>query len=53
MKPFISFCEHILAEADYMLKVASTTSREAFLSNETLKRAFVKPRNRKIASSVP
>ena len=42
MKPFISFCEHILAEADYMLKVASTTSREPFLSDETLKRAFVR-----------
>ncbi len=42
MKPFISFCEHILVEADYLLKVASTTSREAFLSDETLKRAFVR-----------
>ena len=42
MKPSISFCEHVLAEADYLLKASVAISRETFLADETLKRAFVR-----------
>jgi uncharacterized protein with HEPN domain len=42
MKPSISYCEHILAESDYLLKVSSEISRDVFLTDETLKRAFVR-----------
>ena len=42
MKPSISFCEHILAEADYLLKASTGISREVFLADETMKRAFVR-----------
>ena len=41
MKPSISYCQHILQEADYLMNVAMLTSREQFLLDETLKRAFV------------
>jgi uncharacterized protein with HEPN domain len=42
MKPSISYCEHILAEAEYLVKVSSGTSLAAFLDDETMKRAFVR-----------
>ena len=42
MKPSISYCEHILTEADYLAKASAGTLRAAFLADETLKRAFVR-----------
>lgn len=33
--------QHILAEADYLSKSAAGLSRESFLEDETLRRAFV------------
>ena len=42
MKPSISYCEHVLAEAEYISKASTGTSRSAFLEDETLKRAFVR-----------
>lgn len=42
MKPSINYCKHIVVEAEYLLAAFSTTSREAFLADETLKRAFVR-----------
>jgi uncharacterized protein with HEPN domain len=42
MKPSISYCEHILVEAEYLTKASAGTSRAAFLADETLKRAFVR-----------
>lgn len=42
MKPSISYCEHILAEAEYLTAASAGISREAFLTDETLKRAFVR-----------
>ncbi len=42
MKPSISFCEHVLTEAEYLTKATAGTSRAAFLGDETLKRAFVR-----------
>jgi uncharacterized protein with HEPN domain len=42
MKPSINFCEHILAETEYLTNASAGTSRTAFLADETLKRAFVR-----------
>jgi len=42
MKPSINFCEHILAETEYLTNSSAGTSRAAFLADETLKRAFVR-----------
>lgn len=42
MKPSISYCEHILAEAEYLTKASAGTLRAVFLADETLKRAFVR-----------
>jgi uncharacterized protein with HEPN domain len=42
MKPSISYCEHILVESEYLLHVSSEISRDSFLADETLKRAFVR-----------
>ena len=42
MKPSISYCEHILVESGYLVKVSSETSRDIFLTDETLKRAFAR-----------
>ena len=42
MKPSISFCEHILAEAEYLTNASAGISCSAFLADETLKRAFVR-----------
>jgi len=42
MKPSINFCEHILAETEYLTNASAGTSRAAFLADETLKRAFVR-----------
>ncbi|MEI6828139.1 MAG: HepT-like ribonuclease domain-containing protein [Desulfuromonadales bacterium] len=42
MKPSINFCRHIIVECDYLLTVFSSTDRNIFLENETLKRAFVR-----------
>ena len=36
------YCHHILTEADYLLSAYAATTREAFLADETLKRAFVR-----------
>ena len=42
MKPSISYCRHILAEAEYLLNVSAGMNCERFLADETLKRAFVR-----------
>ena len=42
MKPSISYCQHILIEANYLMQASKLTSREVFLRDETLKRAFVR-----------
>jgi uncharacterized protein with HEPN domain len=42
MKPSISYCEHILAETEYLTNASAGTSRSAFLADETLKRAFIR-----------
>ncbi len=42
MKPSISYCEHILAEAEYIENAAIGILRKDFLADETLKRAFVR-----------
>ena len=42
MKQSINFCKHVLAEADYLLAASLAVSRESFLADETLKRAFVR-----------
>lgn len=42
MKQSTSYCQHILAEAEYLTKVSAGTSRAAFLADDTLKRAFVR-----------
>ena len=42
MKPSISYCRHIIAECDYLLTAFSSADRDAFMDNETLKRAFVR-----------
>ena len=42
MKPSISYCQHILLEADYLMQASKLTRRELFLHDETLKRAFVR-----------
>lgn len=42
MKPSISYCGHILAEAEYLTTASAGISREFFLADETLKRAFVR-----------
>jgi len=42
MKPSISYCEHVLAESEYLSHAFKGTSRSAFLADETLKRAFVR-----------
>ncbi|HEX9022299.1 MAG TPA: DUF86 domain-containing protein [Geobacteraceae bacterium] len=42
MKPSISYCAHILAEAEYIENAAAGILREDFLADETLKRAFVR-----------
>jgi uncharacterized protein with HEPN domain len=34
--------QHILAEADYLLRVSRVLEREEFLADETLRRAFVR-----------
>ena len=36
------YLRHILAEADYLLESRRNLSRDRFLSDETLKRAFVR-----------
>jgi uncharacterized protein with HEPN domain len=36
------YLRHILAEADYLLNSSRNLSRERFLADETLKRAFVR-----------
>ena len=42
MKPSINFCRHIIVECNYLLTAFSSTDRNAFLNDETLKRAFVR-----------
>lgn len=42
MKSSISYCEHILAEAEYLTRTSAGTSQADFLADETLKRAFVR-----------
>lgn len=42
MKQSINFCKHVLAEADYLLTASLAATRESFLVDETLKRAFVR-----------
>ena len=42
MKPSISYCQHILLEAGYLMKASVLTTKELFLQDETLKRAFVR-----------
>lgn len=42
MKPYISFCEHILAEAEYIENTSAGILLETFLADETMKRAFVR-----------
>lgn len=42
MKSSISYCEHILAEAEYLTMTAAGMSLANFLADETLKRAFVR-----------
>ena len=42
MKPSINFCEHILAETEYLTNASAGTSRAAFLADEKLERAFVR-----------
>jgi len=42
MKPSINYCEHILAETEYLANASAGASRAAFLADETLKRAFVR-----------
>jgi len=42
MKSSISYCEHILAEAEYLTNTSAGTARADFLADETLKRAFVR-----------
>jgi uncharacterized protein with HEPN domain len=42
MKPSISYCEHVLEEAEYLSKASSGISRSEFLVDETMKRAFVR-----------
>lgn len=42
MKSSISYCEHILAEAEYLVKTSAGVVRADFLADETLKRAFVR-----------
>ncbi len=41
-KPSINYCRHILVEAEYLLTASAGLPRERFLSDETLKRAFVR-----------
>jgi len=36
------YLRHMLAEADYLLTSSRNLSREGFLADETLKRAFVR-----------
>lgn len=36
------YLHHILDEADYLLEYSASLSKEAFLEDETLKRAFVR-----------
>jgi uncharacterized protein with HEPN domain len=38
----IEYLQHILAEADYVVEHSADLSREEFLTDETLKRAFVR-----------
>ena len=40
--PPIEYLRHILTEADYIAEQSANSSRDAFLSNETLKRAIVR-----------
>ena len=42
MKPSINCCEHILIEAEYLMKASAGILRTAFLADETMKRAFVR-----------
>lgn len=42
MKPSISYCHHILAETRYLTTSAAGLTRERFLTDETLRRAFVR-----------
>jgi uncharacterized protein with HEPN domain len=42
MKSSISFCEHVLAESDYLLQASRGMTRDEFLADETLKRAFAR-----------
>lgn len=42
MKSSISFCRHVLAETDYLLRAYSGLSLDRFFADETLKRAFVR-----------
>lgn len=41
-KPSINFCRHILLEVEYLLSASTGLTRERFLADETLKRAFVR-----------
>ena len=38
----LDYLRHIVVEADYLLEQAGGLSREAFLADETLRRAFVR-----------
>jgi len=42
MKSSISYCEHILTEAEYLTNASAGTALAEFLADETLKRAFVR-----------
>ena len=42
MKSSINYCKHIQTEVDYLLRACAQTSREVFLADETLQRAFVR-----------
>lgn len=38
----LEYLRHIVAEADYLIQQTASISKEDFLSNETLRRAFVR-----------
>lgn len=38
----LEYLRHILAEADYLIEQTASTSKDDFLNNDTLRRAFVR-----------
>ncbi len=41
-RSLVEYLRHILDEADYLLEASSNADKEGFLTDETLKRAFVR-----------